>query len=67
MAKYLFEAKPPLTRSDVFADGWEVDSFHAMDDTEAIERIERIRKRHQVGELTIKLSCEGRTVRTFKS
>lgn len=66
--KYLWEAKPPLTRSDVFAEGWEVDTFHAATDEEAIAKIERLRKRHEVGQpLTIKLSCEGRAIRTFKS
>ena len=62
--KYLLEAKPPLTRSDVFSDGWEVDTFHAESDEKAVERIERIKKRH--AGVIIRLSCEGRTVRTFK-
>lgn len=67
MAKYMWEAKPPLTRSDVFQDGWEFDSFHASDDQKAIEKVDRLFRRHQIGQpLTIRLSCDGRAVRTFK-
>ena len=68
MAKYLWEAKPPLTRSDLFQDGWEFDVFHAENDQKAIEKVDRMFRRHDVGQpLTIRLSVEGRQVRTFKS
>jgi hypothetical protein len=65
--KYLWEAKPPLTRSDLFQDAWEVGSFYADNDEKAIERMETVVSRHDVGQpLTIRLSCDGRMVRTFK-
>jgi len=65
--KYLWEAKPPLTRSDVFADGWEIGDFFADNDEKAIERIERILEKHDIGNpQIIQLSCGGKSVRIFK-
>lgn len=68
MAKYMIEAKPPLTRSDLFADGWEQQTFHADSDENAIARMDKLVERHDVGKpLTIRLSCEGKLVKQYKS
>lgn len=68
MAKYIWEAKPPLTRSDLFADSWEIGTIYADNDEKAIAWAEKTFKRHNVGlPLTIRISCEGRAVRTIKS
>ncbi len=67
MAKYLMEAKPPITREDLFQDGWEIDTFHADSDERAIARIDKLMAKHDIGRpITIRLSCEGRAIRTFK-
>lgn len=66
--KYLWESKPLLTRADLFQDGWEFDVFHSENDEKAIEKVDRMFRRHDVGpQLTIRLSCEGRQIRTFKT
>ncbi len=68
MPKYNWEAKPPLTRSDLFADGWEIGTIYADDDEGAIRWAENTFKKHDVGPaFTLKISCGDRAVRTIKS
>jgi len=65
---YRWQAKPPLTRSDVFADCWEFADFWAESDEKAAERISKMFERYNVGtdQQIIKLTCGERSVRTFK-
>lgn len=66
--KYRWEAKPPLTRQDVFEDCWEFADFWAENDEKAAERMGKVFDRYNVGSpQTIRVSCGERTVRTFKS
>lgn len=68
MPKYNWEAKPPITRSDLFANGIEVGEVHASDDERAIAWLEKMFKRYDDGsKLTMKISLGNRMVRTLKS
>lgn len=64
MAKYKWEAKPPLTRTDVFGDGWEEGSIFASSDEEAIQWAERMIRRHGKDQ-TIRVLSGNRTIRVL--
>jgi hypothetical protein len=66
MARYLWEVKPPITRPDVFASpmDWEIGSIHAGTDDEAIRWCEKVMKKYEPQ--TLRLSCSGREIRTFR-
>lgn len=70
MPRYQWEAKPPLTRPDVFGgpEAIEVGTIKAADDEDAIRWLERMFARFSVcPPLTMRVSTDGRTVRTMKT
>jgi hypothetical protein len=66
--KYQWEAKPPLTRADLFSDGWEIGSIDADSDEKAIAWATKMFQRHSIGgPLTIRVMQDGRLIRTLKT
>lgn len=70
MPKYIWEAKPPITRNDIFNtdDCWETGTIYSKNDDEAILWLERTFKRHNIAnyKLTMKITLDGKTIRTIK-
>lgn len=68
MPKYQWEAKPPLTRNDIFNEGWEVGVLNFTDDADAISWLERKFKQHDIGQsLIIRVLQGNRLVRQMKT
>jgi len=68
MPKSNWEAKPPITRSDLFADGIEIGEIFADNDERAIAWLEKTFAKHNIGNpLAMKISCGNKAVRTIKN
>lgn len=65
--RYRWEARPPLTRPDLFEECWEFADFWAENDEKAVERMAKMFERYNVGLQTIKVSCGERMIRTFRT
>lgn len=70
MPTYQWEAKPPVTRPDVFggSEATEIGTIKARDDQDAIAWLERMFQRHSTATpLTMRVSQGNRIVRTMKT
>ncbi len=66
MPKYRWEAKPPITRTDLYQSEWEIGTIEARDDEDAIAWLNRVFDKNNISPQQITLYFKGRLVRQRK-